>query len=285
MKNFYSILRFIPNKATEDSIAIGVVMAINNKVFSHFSDGRVGLASKLIRNNDVNVKFIANQIAKKIQNISNQSNGELSVNMNFINEAYFSYLNKYSNGLLSFSKPAYVSSDITESNYHQLIHYFFPEDKLQLKCKVDTTKSSITSIREKVDVKLIERVKDRVHTHFTFDEKNLDTIYFNFEIDCIGLNGAFIGAKTVDFQRSIQSIDREISHYFTLISSLSSKFKKPLDKNDFYIIAEEPQFEDSKIASLWQSVDKNQLVKIVHPEESEKIADLIIEKNAEKFKV
>ncbi|MCD8528657.1 MAG: hypothetical protein LRY27_01460 [Chitinophagales bacterium] len=111
----------------------------------------------------------------------------------------------------------------------------------------------------------------------------MPTIYFNYEIDCIGLNGAFIGAKSIDFEKSYQTIDKEVSHYYALISSLSSKHKKSLEDNNFYLIANEPKLINSKEYALWDSVYKNSVIKILHPEESDKIADLIEEKEAKTF--
>lgn len=102
-------------------------------------------------------------------------------------------------------------------------------------------------------------------------------------MDCIGLNGSFIGAKSLSFDKSLQVLDKDISHYFTLLSSLTNKYNKSLKDNNFYLISEEPEKVDSKEHKLWESVSYNSLISVIHPEESNKVADLIIEKKATKF--
>jgi len=126
-------------------------------------------------------------------------------------------------------------------------------------------------------------VVERVHTNYKFKPEKFPSIYFPYEMDCIGLNGSLIGAKSLSFDKSLQVIDKDISHYFTLISSLTSKYNKSLKDNSFYLISEEPKKIESKEHKLWESVRFNELISVINPEESNQVADLIIEKEAVKF--
>jgi len=137
--------------------------------------------------------------------------------------------------------------------------------------------------QEIITKNLIDKVNTKVHTHYKFKPEVFPSIYFPYEMDCIGLNGSLIGAKSLSFNKSLQVIDKNISHYFTLISSLSSKYNKSLKDNNFYLISEEPSEISSKEHKLWESVRYNELISVINPEESNKVADLIIEKNATKF--
>ncbi|MGJ8685590.1 MAG: hypothetical protein ACSHWW_13245, partial [Nonlabens sp.] len=109
------------------------------------------------------------------------------------------------------------------------------------------------------------------------------SIYFPYEMDCIGLNGSLIGAKSLSFDQSLSVIDKNISHYFTLISSLTSKYNKSLKDNNFYLISDEPNEVGSKEHKLWESVRYNELISVINPEESNKVAELILDKKATKF--
>jgi hypothetical protein len=102
-------------------------------------------------------------------------------------------------------------------------------------------------------------------------------------MDCIGLNGSLIGAKSMSFEKSKTTLDKNLSHYFTLISMLSSKYNKSLKDNKFYLITEEPSVIDSEEHIVWESIIKNELVTLIHPEQSNIVADLVFEKNAGKF--
>lgn len=148
--------------------------------------------------------------------------------------------------------------------------------------KLDDT-SSLNLSKGLIERKLISKVNKNVHTNYKFIPEVFPSIYFSYEMDCIGLNGSLIGAKSLSFEKSVQSLDKDISHYFTLISSLSSKYNKSLKDNSFYLISEEPGMIGSKEHKLWESVGLNELISVIHLEESNKVADKIIEKKAAKF--
>mgnify|MGYP005666971917 CR=1 FL=1 len=283
MKNFYSILKLSPNIATEDSVAIGMLLFDGKQLRYFFSDRKKRLANKLLdNNNNINLNFLINQIIEKCTAVNTDSN-ELKIFYNFdkLKEiTYFDYLSKYSNGLIQFSKPKAFFEEINDNTFEQLVQFLFNESVHKSNPIVESKLSSSRSIIEK---KLISKVNQKVHTHYQFKPNLFRSIYFTYEMDCIGLNGSLIGAKSLSFEKSAQSLDRDISHYFTLITSLSTKYNKSLDKNDFYLIAQEPEVIKSKEHQLWESVKYNPVISVIHPEESSQIADIIIEKKATKF--
>ncbi|RXG29894.1 DUF3037 domain-containing protein [Leeuwenhoekiella marinoflava] len=282
MKSFYSILKLSPNIATEDSVAIGVLLFDGKKFRCFFSDRKKRLAKKLIDDKNVNVDFIVNQIIDKCNTV-NSDNEELKLFYKFdkfSNISYFDYLSSYSNGLIQFSKPNSIYEEMNDIAFERLINFLFNEPVQKYHTVLPNVLSFSRTIIEK---KLINKVDKKVHTHYKFKPEVFPSIYFNYEMDCIGLNGSLIGAKSLAFDKSAQSLDKDISHYFALISSLSSKYDKPLKDNNFYLICEEPEKIDTKEHKLWESVRYNELISVIHPEESDKVADQIFEKKAAKF--
>ncbi len=283
MKSFYSILKLSPNIATEDSVAIGMLLFDGEKFRYFFSDKKKRLANKLLDDKSVNVNFIVNQIIDKCNTI-NFDNEELKLFYKFdkLSEiSYFDYLSNYSNGLIQFSNPKPLYEEMNDMAFERLINFLFNES-LHKYPKVDDSFHLQRSM-ELIERNLINRVDKRIHTHYKFKPERFPSIYFSYEMDCIGLNGSLIGAKSLPFDKSAQSLDKDISHYFTLISSLSSKFNKSLNDNNFYLISEEPEKIGSKEHRLWESVRYNELINVIHPEESNKVADQILEKKAAKF--
>ena len=281
MKSFYSILKLSPNIATEDSVAIGMLLFDGVKFRYFFSDKKKRLAYNLLNDKNVNLNFIINQIIEKCNSI-NDDKEELKFFYKFdklTEVSYFNYLSNYSNGLIQFSKPKPLYEAINDEGFEKLINFLFEEDLHKSDALVDRFSES-TNIIER---KLINKVDKRVHTHFKFKPEVFPSIYFPYEMDCIGLNGSLIGAKSLSFDKSLQLIDKDISHYFTLISSLTSKYNKSLKDNNFYLISEEPANIESKEHKLWESVRYNELISVINPEESNQVADLIIEKDAIKF--
>jgi hydroxymethylpyrimidine pyrophosphatase-like HAD family hydrolase len=102
-------------------------------------------------------------------------------------------------------------------------------------------------------------------------------------MDCIGKNGALIGAKSLGFDKSKTTLDKDVSHYFTLISILSNQYNMQLKDNSFYLIAREPSDIDSDNHKIWESVNNNNFISVIDPEQSDEVADKIIQKEATLF--
>lgn len=282
MKSFYSILKLSPNIATEDSVAIGMLLFDGEKFRYYFSDKKKRLANNLLDDKSVNVNFIVNQVIDKCNSI-NSDKEELKFFYKFdklSDISYFDYLSNYSNGLIQFSKPNALYDEVNDSAFEKLIDFFFNETIYK---NLIVRDDEFAMSRDIIERKLINRVEKKVHTHYKFSPEIFPSIYFPFEMDCIGKNGSLIGAKSLSFDKSLQLLDKDISHYFTLISSLTSKYNKSLKDNNFYLISEEPDNVGSKEHKLWESVRYNELIKVIHPEESNKVADKIIAKKAIKF--
>lgn len=281
MKSFYSILKLSPNIATEDSIAIGLLLFDGENFRTYFSSSKKRLAIKLLDDKNLSLKFFIKQIIEKCDDL-NSDKKELQIfykSKRFIDISYFEYLSKYSNGLIQFSKPNVLYNKVDEIEFNKLIEFLFNEP-----ASVESTVSAVFDrSHEIVEKKLIEKVQNRVHTNYRFTPELFPSIYFNYKLDCIGLNGSLVGAKSLSFNKSIQTLDRNISHYITLISSLSSKFNKSLQDNNFYLISEEPKDIDSKEHKLWESVKLNKIINVIDPEESGQVVDVIMDKDVAKF--
>lgn len=281
MKSFYSILKLSPNIATEDSIAIGLLLFDGENFRTYISSGKKRLANKLLDDKNLSLNYIINQIIEKCDELNNDKK-DLQFfykSERFVDISYFEYLSNYSNGIIQFSKPNVLYNKVDESEFKKLIELLFNEPVcVQLEDAGFNDRSL-----EIIEKKLIDKVQNKVHTNYRFTPESFPSIYFNYEMDCIGLNGSLVGAKSLSFERSPQFLDRNISHYFTLISSLTSKFNKSLQDNNFYLISEEPKDIGSKEHRFWESVRLNRIIKVIEPEESDQVVEVILEKNAAKF--
>ncbi len=148
------------------------------------------------------------------------------------------------------------------------------------KPEVDPKETKFHSI---IQNKLIKRVQNKVHTNLELTPEKLPGLYFNFNIDCIGLNGDLISAKAIPFHKKYETIDREISHYFGVMSILKKLYTplKPVDK--FYIIGDEPSDVNSKEHRTWENIKKNSAVSLLYAEQADIVAEEIEEKNATQF--
>lgn len=281
MKNFYTIIYLSPNKVSGDTVAIGMLLFDGKKFKYYISEKKKNIALKLFKSKNVDVDFFLKQITNKCDSINSDINESNLFNKyeKISDLSYISYLSKYSNGILQFSKPTIFFDVVDDMKFSSLIHLFFEESVYEY---------DLLAIKENnydliIQNKLIEKVSNRIHTNYKFTPKNLDSIYFPFEMDCIGLNGSLVGAKSLSFELTKMTIDKNLSHYFTLISMLSSKYNKPLEDNTFYLLSAEPSEIESEEHKMWESVSNNKLVEIIHPEQSNIVVEKVYERNAGKF--
>lgn len=281
MKKFYTIIQLAPNKAAGDTVAIGMLLFDGSKLKYYISDKKKNIALKLLNDKNVDIDFFIKQITNKCDIINNDIDERNLFNKydKISDVSYINYLSNYSNGLLQFSKPTVFFDEVDDFKFNNLINLFFNETMFKNEIVVHNE----INIEAIVQNELIEKVNNKIHTNYKFTPNNLNSIYFPFEMDCIGLNGSLIGAKSMSFEKSKTTLDKNLSHYFTLISMLSSKYNKSLKDNKFYLITEEPSEIGSEEHIVWESIIKNELVTLIHPEQSNIVADLVFKKNAGKF--
>lgn len=98
-----------------------------NKYWLQFSKDRINTSKRLIKTNSDSIDFIVKQIAKQIE----QMNLKLQVAQNvlisiegLLNSVFFKYLNRYSNGLIRFTKPSFLNEILTKDTFGNLFKLF-----------------------------------------------------------------------------------------------------------------------------------------------------------------
>ncbi|WP_338792014.1 hypothetical protein [Bernardetia sp. MNP-M8] len=272
MNVFYSLVKIATNISTGDSLAIGLVFSDGKNCSYFFSDKKKKLASKLLRaeSSAMDIDFFTHQI------ITNCEKKEV------FEQDYFTYLSNYCNGLLQFSAPNPVAAPFNDETLEFLVKMIFSESSKKTNNIKENKEKRNIILKEKIEQNLIQPLKSKIHTHYKFEPINLP-IPFSFELDCIGQNGALIGAKVEDFDSNRQTLNRHFSNYLALISTLSNKYNSPLSENSFFWIAEEPKLTDKKKHIIWETAHKNPLLKVINPDETEKILALVEDKKATHF--
>src|SRR5690554_6512094 len=129
MKSFYSILKLSPNIATEDSIAIGLLLFDGENFRTYISPGKKRLANKLLDDKNLSLNFIIGQIIEKCDELNNDKKDLQFIykSERFTDISYFEYLSNYSNGIIQFSKPNVLYNKVDESEFKKLIELLFNE--------------------------------------------------------------------------------------------------------------------------------------------------------------
>lgn len=269
---------------SNDSIGIGLVLSNNKEFIIQFSSSKIKIAKSLMGKNKKMLDHFIKQIEHKIEEVNQYyqlESGNLFETPNTFNAKYFNYLHRYSNNTIQFSDPKYIKEDVSQKAYQKLFELLIDKIPIENKKIIIDEKWEISQIN--IRSKLIDRVKDQVHTDFKFSSQQLPNLYLNFSIDCIGKNGVFTGAKSINFNQSEASIQKELSNYFAFTDILTAQFGKYKADNLFYLISDEPSAISSKEHQLWEKVIKLNNFTNIHSEEANIIADKIEEVKAVTF--
>lgn len=282
MNPFYIILKIAKDTSSNDSVSIGLLAYTSGKYHLQFSSKKMKIAKSLISDDSDIVDFFQSQLTSRIDNLNTvikSDDSKLFPNINIYTEGYFDYLNRYSNNLVQFSKPFSLSKELSQNNFEELFQLLIGDDF----AKSDLEASKWEEFGYRVRDRLIDRVKDSVHIYAKLTERVIPSLYFSFDLDCIGMNGVITAAKSIDFNRNENTIDRNISHYFQISTLLAKNYSKDKLENNFFLIADEPDDINSKAHQIWAKLKKQKQFEMIHSEESGIVANKIVETKARKF--
>lgn len=284
MKTYYSIINIVPNELVGDSISIGMIMSDDEKFFIKFASNKIRLAKSLLKENYQILDFFISKIENTIQNLNISIKGnELFHPSKAINAQYLAYLNNYNNNIIQYSEPRFIAQKNTSDNFYKLFELLIEKEELQVDVQNVQQDLIYQKSKEIIKRKLISRVKDKVHTNIKFTSRVLPNLYFNYEMDCIGLNGVFTGAKSINFNQSEQTIQKEVSNYYALASILENKYKKYGEANNFYLISDEPSGIATKQHKIWEKLLKLEKYNVLSSENADIVAKMIEDTEAKKF--
>jgi hypothetical protein len=283
MKSFYTIIKIAPNTMTDDSLSIGMLGFDGSRYWLRFSEERKSAIKKIIEEKKSVVDFIIRQMESFVSNLNSTSKNITDGLFQFetlLKSEYFDYLKRYSNGLLRFSSVSYLHENMNDENFGKIFSLLI-DDSFDKNLKMISY--IIDDSDRIIEEKLIQKVETKIHTKTKIDATVLSTMYFEYEMDCIGKNGALVGAKYMSFERKFKSVDKDISHYIALISLLSTYYNMEIKKNKFYLIANEPHEVNSEIHKTWENIIENPLFKVINTDQVNEVAETVDITNASKF--
>jgi hypothetical protein len=284
MGSYYSILKFVNNSLSGENISIGLIFVSGDNVFFKISKNKIALTSKLNAASKKLVDFSISRIQDFVsKDIEDQSHKLISFKKK-IDVEYLNRLSSYNNGLIQFSKPSYIESDINLERFEK-----FYKDYIDNSNIVIEKSKNISILKQNIIEQLYNPLKSKIDIDFTLKKEQLPSLYFDFHFDSIGYNGCIHASKAIDFNnKQVSQIRAEISEYESIIGRIN---KFALDKSIsgepfYYIISDEYNGKSISYLDLYSMLkdDKIPLLKLISSSEINKsIVKRVIDSKAHKF--
>ncbi|PTS91320.1 hypothetical protein DBR11_29295 [Pedobacter sp. HMWF019] len=241
------------------------------------------LARKLNSKNYPLLEFSLKQFKNFVQKDTINESSLLIKSEKQINQELLFRLSNYNNGILQFSKPESINSTINSATFKEYFAKFIGEE-LMPEPKPD--KSPFKNIIKK---KLYDPLKDKIDVDFTLEKKQLETLFFDFHLDGIGVNGSIYAAKAIDFnsKRQLGQIRNDISDFESVIERLNifAKSKGLSNHHQYCLIIDSYQGNSPSYLDLYSLLkeDNMPLFKILSSNEMNRFVSQVIDNKARKF--
>ena len=214
-------------------------------------------------------------IKKEIERLNDTS--VLPLETEKYNHGSFEYLNRYSNGLMHFTKPKPIGLEMTESNFLKLYGKLVDEPEVKSEKKMDF-KTKVTRILKRKEFDVVDR-------HYKITPELINNVYASHTIDFIGKNGVILAGNTIDFNAMPATIDKglyEFSRISKGLSELSDKYNFK-GSGEYTAYFEFPEDSDSRKVLDLARKDTNKGFKLEELDALDKTADKISKGNFMKF--
>lgn len=274
MKTFFSIIYLPLNSNLQEKISIGLVMSNGEQSIFKVSNPKMQIIKGLVSSNKFSIlknyfSNIINEIEPKIDEF--KLNIKSDVSNNWLNQSYFSYLNRYSNNLVIYSEPRKIEKDVTLEIFKQLFNkYVFEyEEEINLINKSE-------DILSKVKTSLFSKIEDRVNLNVTVDSNDFNELLTPVDVNFLGKNGVIVAGQTIDFVKRLYNLENDLTRYISFTKAVDYSSSK---KGKYFLVGQEPnKIENPANHRTWKHVRESHLVEYIDLSETEKIKHYIVDK-------
>lgn len=285
MKTFLSILSVKTNSYSNEKIVLGLIAVTANDVFYAYSKTKLALLNKFSK--EENISFFLKSLLNQIQHTVNESNEKLYSNQSSLihgvtvfSEDYFSYLNKYNNGIFQFSEPVSINANFSAKDFANYYNKFVGEP-----LKTSNPKPKKTFYQKLKPLFEKDSLKQKADINFQFNPVTFKGILKETTIPLITKNGNISALQTIDFALQIETIKNHFYETHVILNALNDFSKKIGCKVDKIKIGfEEPELktEQHKLFEMAFSEYK-EVFEFLTVDKVEKYTDKIAESENVKF--
>ncbi|NRD20590.1 hypothetical protein HNV08_11070 [Winogradskyella eckloniae] len=278
MKTFFSIIYLPLGSDFQEKISIGMVMSNGNESIIRVSNSKLNVIKSLISSHKFSIlkNYLNNLVNDEIENNKlGQFDLKLNNSNDWINEGYFSYLNRYSNNLVMFSEPRKIDMDIEINNFKRLF------EKFVFHLEDEIAKVKKATIYSRVKAQLYTKIEENVNLNVTLKSSDFKELLTPVDVNFIGKNGVVVAGQTIDFVKRHYNLEHDLTSFVS--------FSKAVDysrdqKGKYFLVGQEPNKKDHpKNHRTWKHVMESHLVEYVDVNETEMIQEYIKSKSVTPF--
>jgi len=221
MKNYLVPIFVRPNSLIDDQITVGLFAFNEVDSFYDYSIDKLKMVNAFLDNN---TKAYLEKALEgfKLSLLEPSEPGKLAFESSLRSEKYFSYLSKYSKGLIKFGEPKGFAMVLNEDNFYKAFKHFVGAIEMKPSKTVNTFRREFRSL-------LKDEVFKAVDVDYMLSPDIAPEIYAPHKVDFIGVNGSPFMGIGIDFNKSPDEVDKSILTFRMMVNGIkirSKKFKK-----------------------------------------------------------
>ena len=139
MNTFFCTVDLQPNILSSDRLSIGLIMGDNDSLFFRYSQDKLYAVKELF---SAEAFTIIEIYLTSLQQIFSTNSQKLL--RNWVNEGYLSYLEKYNNNLIQFSKTTRTTMPLNQATFDKYFQMYIFSPKKESQKKVYTQEECLT---------------------------------------------------------------------------------------------------------------------------------------------
>ena len=197
MSSYYSIIKYVNNQWSNEYIAVGLIVRSSHQLFFKISERKLKFVQKLSPASFKLYEFSIHQLEDFVEKertlVKQNSQGQLLQKESSINKSFFDHVYAYNLGLFQFSEPELIEKNFDQAAFDKYFSKIIDDSEEKEKQLQGKNEFEI-----KIEKKLYQPLKDKVDVDYKLRKGLLPSLYFDFHLDNIGVNGSIIASASID---------------------------------------------------------------------------------------
>lgn len=282
---YLSVLKYVSNNLSGENIAIGLLAVSEDQAFFEISKRKLDLVKRLNSNAGKLIDFSVAQLNKLFKEDIKKSGQHKLLQNKILSIDYLNRLSLYNNGVLQFSNPQSFNLVFEESDFNEFFKKFI-SDETDKPLHKDM---SVSLVKKMLQQDFYTPLRNQIDVDFTLKKQQLPSLFFDFHLDGIGVNGAMYAVKSIDVnsQKNASHLKIEISEYESVLERLTrfGESKGLSGEPQYHLVFEEYNGNIPSLMELSSILKQNNmpLFNVSSTKDIKGIADSIIKNKAKKF--